>query len=523
MRGWIDGVMKTEALGDERSNGILTERYREKILGVISCFDRVVITGTLTDCCHAGAMMGQMLKRKIRFFDYPQFANGLRERLRVHAEEVAHKAGLEIEFLAKKIRKEDRVAEVIKGRGDHPGLVHIFSAMEPCGSFRPWHDKGGGKTMLKPTAGKCLHYYFYFMDEELGLCYMRAPTWAPFRLQFYCNGHNRLARLLRKEDIGFKQVDNAFVLLDDVQQAQQLSDTWEMGSLHRKLDGWARQYCPVVQEFSSGYHWSLMQVESATDILFARPEDLAPLYEGMVRTAVHVVKAEDVATFLGRKLSPLYQGEAGNRFNTRIEGTRIRHYLGPASIKMDDKLGRVLRIETVVNNIGFFKHHRKVKHRDGTLEMKQASVQKTIYSLGVMRELLMAANRRYLRFVSELEDHTQGRINLDRITRSVRDESQRPHRGFNLFEKNDLTFLLALLRGEHQISGLTNRLIHRHLTHWNSNRIGRLLRRCRLHGLIRKIGKTYKYYLTPIGQKLLIAALKLKEYIILPSLAHSPA
>ena len=72
-------------------------------------------------------------------------------------------------------------------RGTQPGLVHIFSAMEPCTSYRPWHDKETGHTYLH--SGKCLHYYFYFIDADLGLCYLRVPTWCPFRLQFYCNGH----------------------------------------------------------------------------------------------------------------------------------------------------------------------------------------------------------------------------------------------------------------------------------------------------------------------------------------------
>jgi hypothetical protein len=43
---------------------------------------------------------------------------------------------------------------------------------------------------LRPDTGKCLHYYFYFIDAELGLIYLRVPTWCPFRLQFYCNGHS---------------------------------------------------------------------------------------------------------------------------------------------------------------------------------------------------------------------------------------------------------------------------------------------------------------------------------------------
>jgi hypothetical protein len=43
---------------------------------------------------------------------------------------------------------------------------------------------------VRPDSGKCLHYYFYFMDAEFGLVYLRVPTWAPFRLQVYCNGHS---------------------------------------------------------------------------------------------------------------------------------------------------------------------------------------------------------------------------------------------------------------------------------------------------------------------------------------------
>jgi len=48
------------------------------------------------------------------------------------------------------------------------------------------------------------------------------------------------------------------------------------------------------------------------------------------------VKADNVATFLGRKLHGNFKGELGNDFNTRIQGTRIKHHMGPASIKMYD-------------------------------------------------------------------------------------------------------------------------------------------------------------------------------------------
>ena len=100
--------------------------------------------------------------------------------LRENAERLAAENGIEIEFLRKRnVRKEDRVKEILNQRGDQPGLVCIFSAMEPCSTYKPWHNKQTGKTYLLPDDGKCLHYYFYFIDQELGLCYVRVPTWLP--------------------------------------------------------------------------------------------------------------------------------------------------------------------------------------------------------------------------------------------------------------------------------------------------------------------------------------------------------
>ena len=122
------------------------------------------------------------------------------------------------------------------------------------------------KTFLLPDSGKCLHYYFYFMDAELGLVYLRVPTWSPFRLQFYCNGHSWLARRLAAEGIGFTLADNAFARIDDWQRAQELADAFSPDRLHRVLDRYAGQCCPVLEVFGQTYHWSLMQVEYATGI-----------------------------------------------------------------------------------------------------------------------------------------------------------------------------------------------------------------------------------------------------------------
>jgi hypothetical protein len=270
---------------------LLTERYRERLAGVLSCYDRIIVTGTLPGVCYAKGMTAFLSARQIRIFDYPRFAEPLRDRVRERAAELAAAAGITIEHIANShIRKEEVVAEVLAARGDHPGLVHVISAMEACPTYKPWHSKETHRTFLRPATGKCLHYYFYFIDAELGLIYLRVPTWCPFRLQFYCNGHSWLARQLTAAGIGFELADNAFLRIDDWQRAQTLADHLSPAALHQVLDRYAKQCCPVFDVFAPSYHWSFMQVEYATDLVFRSQAVLKPLYEQLSRQAILTVR-----------------------------------------------------------------------------------------------------------------------------------------------------------------------------------------------------------------------------------------
>ncbi len=500
---------------------LLTQRYSEKISGVLSCYDRVVIQGTLPGWCYAGGMTAFLNVSKIRIFDYPQFANGLREELRSHAEAIAKENDVEIEFIRKidAFRKDDRIKEILKERGTHPGLVHIFSAMESCTSYKPWHEKATGKTSLKYDSGKCLHYYFYFMDKEYGLCYLRVPTWCPFRLQFYYNGHNLLASKLSRQGIDYQTRENAFLQIDDWSKAQSLSDSIRAEELHQVLDILASRYVPFLQKYGLSYRWSIMQAEYATDIVFKRQADLEPIYDNLVRTAVFSVKPENIATFLGQKqLHGNYQGEIGNHFNTRILGTRIKHQMGAVSIKMYDKFGIALRIETTTNDVSQFRHYREVQRLDGSKESKVAPMQKNIYSLYILAQLLKDSNRRYLEFISTFDDPSDGVKKLDKISEPVK-KDDRSYKGFNLFSHPDQKLFEVLARGEFNIRGFQNSLIRKFIPELKPASVSRILKRLSLHGLIKRVAKTHKYYLTKLGKAVITTGLKTRALFIIPNLA----
>ncbi len=359
---------------------LLTDQFSDQIAGVLNCYDRLIVQGTIPDLCYAQAMTNylNLNARQIRVFDYTQFAQPLREQLREHDEHMAIENEIAIEFIRKSsLRETEKIQALIRERGSDPGLVAILSAMEPCSTYKPWHDKQTGKTLLRPNDGNCLHYYFCFIDEDLGLCYLRAPTWCPFRLQFYCNGHFWLAAELSKRKIPYRLADNAFAAIADCAHAQKITDSLRVQS---PTASWMPScgYYPAIANLGVTYHWSIDQAEYSTDIVFRRQADLQAIYDRLTRTAIHTVKPENVATFLGRKLHGNYQDELGSRFDTRIEGTRIRHTMGPVSLKMYDKntgsFCEFCESQTTVNDVSFFKHYRRVEQRDGTTVTKWTSM-----------------------------------------------------------------------------------------------------------------------------------------------------
>jgi hypothetical protein len=500
---------------------LLTEKYKEDIFGTISCYDRIIIKGTAGTFGYAGGMTTFFNRNGYKIFDFARIFAPITEQIKMAAEEIAKTNGLEIEYIRKAgaFRKDDKIAEILSKRGEHEGLIHIFSAVEIANTYKPWHDKQTGKTFFKNDQTKCLHYYFYFIDKELGLCFYKVPTIAPFVATIYFNGHNLLETKLKKHNVSYNKKDNAFTFISDFEKAQELSDKIRVEDIHSVLDIFTSRYCPLPSEWFLSWNYTIQQVEYATDMVFKSGEILKPLYENIIKTAMHTVTPDDIANFLGKRFSVLFEGEAGSKYNRRILGTRIKHQMGEVSVKVYDKFGCVLRIEVTSNNVSKLKSFRDVNKRDGTVERKMAPVKKSIYSLFVLTQIFKNATKRYLEFVSAFDDPTDGLKKLNKITEPVA-ENNRNYRGFNFFSKEDERILLAVADGKFTLKGLTNKELRKFLPEKSSGQISRILKRLRLHGLIKKIGKTYKYYSTSLGKLVITAGLSFKNMALIPALSR---
>ena len=499
---------------------LITERYQDKIDSVLTCYDRILIQGCIPQWSFSEGMTHYIGSKGIMVFKYKdEFAQPLTKAVRENAERIAHENGIEIEYIRKvgAFRKDDRIEEIIKEKKITSGLVHIFSAMEGCHSYDPWHNKQTNQTYLKNSQSQCIHYYFYFIDPVYGLCYFRVPTWPPFRIQFYMNGHNLLELQMQKAGVEYGKLLNSFSHIGDPEKAQKLAERMNPEGLHKALNAMAKRYCPVIPEELS-YSWTIQQIECSTDIIFKKQEYLGPVYDQIIYNAIHTVKPDNVATFLGQRITWNFKKEAGTNFHQRILGTRIKHHMGDVSIKMYDKQGLVLRIECTCNNVGDFRVNREVLHRDGTTSNEKAPLKKSIYSLFRLFTIMKSANYRYLEFISSFDDYSDGEKKLTEVTHSVFEDG-RSFKGINFFETRDLSVFQTLGRGEFQTFGLRNKQLREYLPDIKPSAMTRILKRLSLHNLIVKIEHTSRYSITSLGRQVITAGLAVRNLVIVPALA----
>jgi len=493
-------------------------KFATSIIAVLGCFDRVIFKGHLP-FQHETALNrfvdhGLRMPRK----DFLPFLEGTSDDLVAHAKSLAEQHGAPYHYLQGRHRKEDLVQQTIRERRLHEGLVCVLCCQETCRTVKLLYGKQRPRLAFTWRPQRVL--YFYFLDAAFGLIYLRLQTWFPFTFQAYVNGHDWLACQLQQQGVGFVQQDNAFTQLDRPEQAQRLADRFPNLSWVKQLSRWARLVNPLLSQpwlRRQSYYWVLDQAEYSTDLLFADRHALAGLYPRLLDHAALHFSAQDILTFLGRRLHPRFDGEVlTDCKKDRWPGARIKHRVKNNWLKMYDKFGQILRIETVINNPREFKV-RRCRPRHGRPCLVWCPMNKGVSNFDRYHHVAAAANQRYLAALAVVDDRTPGYQQAERLARPkvVQGRSQA---GFNPARRQDIHLFQAVLRGEHLLHGFRNADIRRIVKgevqdpvvrRRHSAAIGRLLRRLHVRGLLAKVPRSRRWRVTAAGQRLLGAIVRL--------------
>jgi hypothetical protein len=490
------------------------------VIGVLEGLDRVMFKGTLRSICYDAGMDSFLGANRILYKDFRGFAEGLTKQIRRAAEEVALQSGRPCEYLnSSQLRKDQLVRRMLQEDPVEEGLICVLACVEPCKSFAV---VGKGHLSVKLMERKCLHYYYYFMDRELGLMHVRIQSWLPFTIQVCINGREYLRRRLDAAGIGYQKQENCFTAIDDLAAAQRMLGELEERKWVRLLNAFARKVNPLLKRKGwldlHGYYWSAQESEYATDVMFSNASSLKAIYPKLVGHAMRQFSCQDVLRFLGRRVNCRFSGEACSDIQMRPEGIRIKHRVEENSIKMYDKQGSVLRIETTINNPRRFKLRGKVKVR-GRLKWGWRRMRKGVCDLRQRLKLCRQANHRYLEALAAVSTHQEAGILLDRVSYS-RVQQGRAYRGLRPLSAEECRMFQILLDGSHLLAGFTAAQVRARLypqaatdarqRKARSGRMSRFLRLLRVHGLIHKLPHTHRYRLSQSGQQVMSAALRIR-------------
>ena len=513
-------------------------KHAPSIQGVLACFDRLIIRGHLP-MASVGYFATWLRSKNVTlrtkdipqgWTQYKQFVPQLAEQLKEHAKALAARAGRPFQHLSTHQRMELTARELAQKDNVTDGLVCVYSTMETCRTFRVRFNAKGPD--LGPDLRVCLVLYYYYMDREFGLIHIKIQTWAPFTVQVYLNGHEWLAKKLDAAQIGYEKVDNAFVRLDDLAATQKLAGKFATRDWPALLNCFARRVNPLLSGLLSGqsYYWVIDQAEFSTDVLFTDRNALERLRPHLYEHAALCFGAPEVMTFLGRKYRPTFQGEVRTRWHRREPGAAVKHWMKRNALKMYDKDGRVLRIETVINDPREFKVHRTRQKQHGGTEVGWFAMSKGIANLYRYAQVGRAANTRYLEALAVVDDLGVGQKQLDQLCGSVAYQG-RKRRAVQPLSRDDQALFGAVLRGEYAVRGFKNGELARVLygeppksaleRRRRCARVGRQISLLRAHALVAKIPRSRRYRVTELGQRFMSTAIALRQKLFPQQLSRT--
>ena len=384
-------------------------------------------------------------------------------------------------------------------------------------------DREQQRLILEPRQRKCLHLYQYWIDPLFGFMSARLQTWFPFAIQICLNGREWLARQLDSAGVNYQRCANCFLEVADWQQAQRLLDqqvefAWPaaLGRIAARIHP---TFAEVFGDYPVEYDWTVYQSEWATDVVFRSSQALAALYPRLVSAGIGTFASPDVMRFLGKKLHGNFAGEVISDYRRWREGIRVKHWMGANSIKMYDKHGLSLRVETTINDPSPFTIVRAAEGNPDGVKSRRP-MRGGISALASRAQLSQAANERYLEALASLAVQHPLHHLIDPICRSTVWRGCR-HRALRPWSPEDRRLLQTISGGEFALHGLRNRDLLAALFPdalgspdqriRAAARVTCKLRLLRAHGIIHKVESSHRYLLTENGRAVVTAILQYRS------------
>src|SRR6202049_4089603 len=397
-------------------------------------------------------------------------------------------------------RKDAVMAEHLRHFGRDEGIVFVGKAQENTPVFRT--ERRRSPTTGRPypwivrRSAMVNNYYIYAVDRDFGPFFLKFCSYFPFNAKLCLNGHEYAKRQLARKGIPFEALDNGILSCAEPERVQKICD----GLSAEKIDGFLRKWLRLLPhpftgaDRKAGYRYdiSILQAEFSLTQVLDRPVHGRLFFEQVIRENLDLGRPQQVQLIFNRKITRKTPGRFRTRVVTQDVTPSLNVYYKNTRIKQYHKENRALRTETTINNS---------------------------YDFGVGKRLLIEVER--LSHDCMLTDDTFRTINGP-----VAAGRQRAS-GLRFADPRAHALLQALILFRQIAQGFRSSDLRHHLAalsgrdpeSLSQGAITYQLRRLRLHGLIERLPKSFRYRVTEFGFRTALFFTRVYNRILRPGLA----
>jgi hypothetical protein len=489
----------------------IKEILTDKLSLDIECVDRVYMNGYVKNLQMAGGLIN-FIREQMGFpIPSPMLLAPVSEAYRTAVEKFAEEQGLVIVNFAHGEEKDETARTHLAKFEKHSGVVLIGKAQEKTSGYTARRKDQGTKVWFDYSRRDVFvtHYYFYILDAEFGMFFIKVCTYFPFDVKVCFNGHEWAKQQLRKESIGFEALSNGFLSCEDPTRLQKICYQLNAEKIQALFDHWVEQIpWPLkVEQRAAGYQHqlSIWQMEVSRTQVFRDPEQGWALVENLIRDNLDLGRPDRVSLIFERKVTKATPGEFHTRvLRAGVQPTLRIHYKHSA-LKQYLKEGRGLRTEMMFNNTQDFGLTRGLKN------------------FTILFDLGRQYNNRLLEQEMISQDCFLPLQTIQALGQSTIENGQRAS-ALRFADRRVMALLGALAGqsfiprplGNHSLRPIVAQLLG---ADYSKAQMTYDLRRLRLKKLIERIGNSYRYRLTDLGIKVVTFFTKLYQRLFRPGLA----
>ena len=476
----------------------------------VECLDRIYLNGYIPIMQLPGQLISFLVGHRKQKIPSPALLHQMTQKFVQDVKEYAEENEIPIVHFEHRQRKDDVAAQMWQKHPVKDGVVFIGIAQEKAYAFKGRKKDQKGHIGFEYSRQSVFvnHYYFYINDYEFGPAFIKICSYVPFAIKVYLNGHEWVKRQLHKQKIAFESLDNGFLSCPDPQALQEICHQLSASQIEEFFYKWiARLPYPLTEEDQrAGYRHrlSVWQLEVSLTQVFDRPIRGRQFFEEVIRDNLDQGRPDRIQLLFERRVTKRTPG----RFQTRV----IQNGVHP-SLQINYKKSHVKQ---------YFKENRALRTETTINDPRDFGIGKDISNLSHLQQIGRNINRRLLDVQRVSHNCGLSGKSIDRVVKPTVTQGGQPAPGLKLGDSRVMALFLALTLFGHLVNGFRNADLRQHVkalldVEYKSTMMTYDLRRLLRKGIIYRVPKTNRYFLTPYGRKVCRFFTRLNARVLRPT------